>query len=208
MHSFYSTVITLEAQVVGKIDFAYKFGRNYQSFPSIVLDCTGLSAPDYFPSEDRHISACIESLQKFLAKYNNDSNSGNVMDESLRNGIDGLSSSLEYFRSALLEVNNDGGSLLQSFRTFASPHAANDKHSVLPLYKAATLTKSFLTSLNAELLSSPPVTMDLVERMLAIFNSLVADREQNKDLPARSKGNGKGDSFLIHKRSAIENLVW
>lgn len=109
-----------------------------------------------------------------------------------------LVSSLKYFCTAILPADDalegeseNRGSLWQSFQAFAVHSTTNftqknnsnavDSEFVvvptLPLYKAATLAKSFLTALSSDLSSSSPahnlsvpaVTLDLVEKMLAVF---------------------------------------
>lgn len=189
----------------GVIALSQKYCSESRSFPSLIFDCganmqqnSSLPHVNTSPlSNETSLSSYINAMLGPVSCYSVDSKSFAISDE-LRVAAQRLSSSLTYFRTALFaeDGGEEGGSLSQSFRAFSSLSEASQPSFpafapslsalVLPQYKTATLAKSFLASLSADLVASPPVTMDLIEKMLAIFNSTVAKDSEAAKLSSKS----------------------
>eukprot|EP01036_Dinobryon_divergens_P031263 gene31263-40632_t len=192
----------------GSIVFSQKFCPESRSLPSLIFDCAAcMSQISEFPyintyplSNDPAILFNINAILDPVSCYAVDNKSFAISDD-LRAAGQRLSSSLAYFRTALFaeDGGEEEGSLSQSFRAFATLSEASQPSSpavtpllsalVLPQYKTATLAKSFLTSLSADLVASPPVTMDLIEKMLAIFNTMIARDSEAAKPPSKSSKN-------------------
>mmetsp|Transcript_6834 Transcript_6834/g.10149 ORF Transcript_6834/g.10149 Transcript_6834/m.10149 type:complete len:431 (+) Transcript_6834:346-1638(+) len=172
--------------VIGKLLMSTRFTPIWLSLPLLISECGDPSKKNSSALLSSQVNDMLSSLE---ASECHDSES------ELFAARASLVSSLKYFCTAVLpsealeegmEASEYRGSLWQSFQAFAV-HSTSSKGSdaeddvavvlTLPLYKAATLAKSFLTALSSDLSSSSPahnlsvpaVTMDLVEKMLAVF---------------------------------------
>ena len=197
--AFSSMTVSLRSadeESTGVIAFRFNYFPERSSFPTLIIDCAGSlyeTSQMIHLSEDSTILSYIDEMLRHFSCLSYES-------DELRAAGRRLSSSLTYFRTTLFsdDVGGDGGSLLQSFRAFASVSEGSQATArmdtpvlsslVLPQYKVATLAKSFLASLSADIIASPLVTMDLIEKMLTIFNSLgTRDNEASKSSPISSK---------------------
>jgi hypothetical protein len=189
-------LLETDEESTGVIAFRFNYFPERSSFPTLIIDCAGSlyeTSQMIHLSEDSTILSYIDEMLRHFSCLSYES-------DELRAAGRRLSSSLTYFRTTLFsdDVGGEGGSLLQSFRAFASVSEGSQATArmdtpvlsslVLPQYKVATLAKSFLASLSADIVASPLVTMDLIEKMLTIFNSIgTRDNEARKSSPISSK---------------------